>query len=52
LINVSDDDDLQTAYEVAEKDFNGKLRLIVTLKDYPSRLNCKISGEKLQVIPE
>ena len=32
LINVSDDEDLLTAYEVAEKDLNGNLKLTVSLK--------------------
>lgn len=32
LINVSDDDDLQTAYELAETDLKGNLKLIVELK--------------------
>jgi hypothetical protein len=29
---VSDDEDLLTAYEVAEKDLNGNLKLTVSLK--------------------
>jgi hypothetical protein len=30
LINVSDDDDLQTAYEVASKELNGNLKFQIT----------------------
>lgn len=33
LINVSDDDDLQTAYEVAEEELQGKLSLQVVPAD-------------------
>jgi hypothetical protein len=32
-INVSDDDDLVTAYEVAEKDLNGSLKFMVQFKN-------------------
>ena len=32
LINVSDDEDLLTAYDVAEKELNGNLKLTVALK--------------------
>jgi hypothetical protein len=31
-INVSDDEDLLTAYDVAEKELNGNLKLMVSLK--------------------
>lgn len=31
-INVSDDEDLLTAYDVAQKELNGNLKLTVTLK--------------------
>lgn len=32
LINVSDDDDLQTAFEVAQKELGGSLKFVVELK--------------------
>jgi hypothetical protein len=32
VINVSDDEDLITAYDVAEKELNGNLKLSLTLK--------------------
>jgi hypothetical protein len=32
LINVSDDEDLQAAYEVAETDLNGNLKFVVEFK--------------------
>ncbi len=33
IINVSDDDDLQTAYDVAEKDLKGSLKFTVQFKN-------------------
>ncbi len=35
MINVSDDDDLLSAYEVAQKDLQGNLKLSVTFKPQP-----------------
>lgn len=35
LINVSDDDDLLTSYEVAKKELNGNLKFQVTVKPEP-----------------
>jgi hypothetical protein len=49
LINVSDDEDLMTAYDVAEKELNGNLKLTVALK--PS-LNQTFADLKLNPIPE
>jgi hypothetical protein len=49
LINVSDDEDLLTAYDVAEKELNGNLKLTVALK--PS-LNQTIADLKLNSLPE
>jgi len=49
LINVSDDEDLMTAYDVAEKELNGNLKLTVALK--PS-LNQTFADLKLNLIPE
>lgn len=49
LINVSDDEDLMTAYDVAEKELNGNLKLTVALK--PS-LNQTFAELKLNPIPE
>jgi hypothetical protein len=49
LINVSDDEDLLTAYDVAEKELNGNLKLTVALK--PS-LNQTFADLKLNSLPE
>ena len=35
MINVSDDDDLLSAYEVAQKDLSGNLKLVVKFKSQP-----------------
>jgi hypothetical protein len=32
MINVSDDEDLQAAYDVAHRDLNGNLKFVVELK--------------------
>lgn len=49
LINVSDDEDLMTAYDVAEKELNGNLKLTVALK--PS-LNHTFADLKFNPIPK
>ena len=49
MINVSDDEDLLTAYDVAEKELNGNLKLTVALK--PS-LNQTFAELKQNPLPE
>ena len=52
MINVSDDDDLLSAYEVAQKDLSGNLKLVVKFKSQPveetSELICSECAEKPQ----
>jgi len=38
-INVSDDEDLLTAYEVAQKELRGSLKFIVDFKKAPARMS-------------
>jgi len=49
LINVSDDEDLLTAYDVAEKELNGNLKLTVALKQ---SLNQTFTDLKMNSVPE
>lgn len=49
LINVSDDEDLLTAYDVAEKELNGNLKLTVALKQ---SLNQTFTDLKMNSAPE
>jgi hypothetical protein len=41
LINVSDDEDLITAYEVANKELKGNLKFIIEMKKAPVRATIK-----------
>lgn len=49
MINVSDDEDLLTAYDVAEKELNGNLKLTVALKQ---SLNQTFTDLKMNSVPE
>jgi hypothetical protein len=35
-INISDDEDLSTAYYIAQKDLNGSLKFVISLKENAS----------------
>jgi hypothetical protein len=44
VINVSDDEDLLTAYDVAEKELNGNLKLTLAFKQSQQSLNQTFSN--------
>ena len=46
MINVSDDDDLVSAYEAAQKDLQGNLKLTVTFKPQPPVEEAAITDKK------
>jgi hypothetical protein len=46
VINVSDDDDLVSAYETAQKDLQGNLKLSITFKPQPPVEEAAVTDKK------